>query len=40
VRNEYKILIEEPEENGLLERHWRRWENNIKTDHKEEGARM
>jgi hypothetical protein len=34
-RNAYRVCVEKPEENRLLVRYRRGWENNIKTDLKE-----
>jgi hypothetical protein len=37
TRNVYKIMVLKPEGKRLLERLWRRWEENIKADVREIG---
>jgi hypothetical protein len=36
-RNAYRIFVENPEEKRPLGRHRRKWEDNIKMDHREIG---
>jgi len=36
-RGVYRVLVGKPEEKGLLERHRRRWNDNIKMDLQEVG---